>query len=329
MILRYLNEPIHVGEFNYKLGALQWDLDVLKAKDLLANDVKTLRDLGYQYCLGLGKHETLLGLAKDPLARTLNGTQPDAIVAQHCLSESAVLPYNADDRTVETRNRYFAAGLMRELQLDHVPYFCSFASGCAGFLSLASLAAGLFSSPNLQTIVCFMADSRPPQVTFDMQRERILGSDHSSAFLVASRPLNYQLLGINYYSTSRSLVPLFEIVKRTVQMIQDLATSIDLNLPDEDVVIHFPNIFPETWKMVTRYLRLSRLEPVIDQMAERAHCGATDSVISLSKMHQNQSGRVHIVVNYGIGLHLAVCALRELSVGITSTSAPANNGQAH
>jgi hypothetical protein len=126
---------------------------------------------------------------------------------------------------------------MRELQLDHLPYFCSFASGFAEFLSLASVAAGLLSFPDVQTTVCFMADSRPPKVTFDMQRERILGSDHSSAFLAASRPLHYQLLGINYYSTARALVRLFEIVKRTVQMIRDLANSLELNLAERDVVI--------------------------------------------------------------------------------------------
>jgi hypothetical protein len=78
-------------------------------------------------------------------------------------------------------------------------------------------------------------------------------------------------------------------------------------------VIHYPNTFPETWKMVTRYLRLPRLEAVTDQMAERAHCGATDSVITLSKLHRNQPDRLHIVINYGIGLHLATGVLREHS----------------
>ena len=328
MILRYLNEPIYLGQFNYQLGALRWDLDELKAKDLLAGEVGTLRELGYQYCLGLDRDETLLSLTRVPLSQTLNGTLPNAIVAQHCLTDSAVLPYDKDDRSVETRNRYFTAALMRELQLDHVPYFCSFASGCAGFLSLASIVAGLFSSPDVQVAVCFMADSRPPKVTFDMLRERILGSDHSSAFLAARHPLHYQLLGINYYSTARTLVPLFEIVKRTVQMTRELATSLDLNLAERDVVIHYPNIFPETWNMVTRYLRLPRLEPVLDQMAERAHCGATDSVITLAKMYGNQPGRVHIVVNYGIGLHLVVCILREVAISeANGAGAPGRNGQ--
>ena len=92
MILRYLTDPIYLGEFNYKLGALRWDLDTLKAQDLIAGGVEALRALGYEYCLGLGDDETLLSLARDPLSRTLNEVQPNAIVAQHCLSESAVLP---------------------------------------------------------------------------------------------------------------------------------------------------------------------------------------------------------------------------------------------
>lgn len=324
MILSYLNEPIYLGDFNYKLGTVRWDLETLKERNLLAGEVGILRELGYRHCLGLAIDETLLSLAREPLSRTLNGTQPNAVVAQHCLTESAVLPYGADDSSVEVRNRYFAAALMRELQIDHIPYFCSFGSGCAGFLSVVFVAAGLFPSPDVRAAVCFMADARPPHVTFDMQRERILGSDHSSAFLVSTSKLSYQLLGINYYSTARALVPLFEIVKRTVQMVQELTRFLNLNLSEEDVVIHYPNIFPETWNTVTRYLRLPRLEAVMDQMAERAHCGATDSIISLAKTHRNQSGRLHLVVNYGIGLHLGVCALREQTLAAVA----ARNGDA-
>src|SRR5438067_535434 len=149
VILRYRNAPIYLGHFAYELGSVRWDLETLKARDLLAGEVETLRELGYQYCLGLGRDETLLSLARAPLSRTLKGSQPHAVVAQHCLVESAVLTFNPTDRSVEARNRYFTAALMRELQLDHVPYFCSFASGCAGFLSLVCVAAGLFSSPDV------------------------------------------------------------------------------------------------------------------------------------------------------------------------------------
>ena len=97
-------------------------------------------------------------------------------------------------------------------------------------------------------------------------------------------------------------------------MVQELATSLGLDLGRSDVAIHHANIFPETWKLVTRYLRIARVEPVIDGMPDRAHFMATDSVISLAKLGHAQQGRLHVVVNYvnyGMGLHLRVCVLKE------------------
>ncbi len=249
MILLYETSPIYVGEFNYRLGSFKWDLTTLKAKGLLSGDIKPLWEFGYRYCFGLGEHETLLSLARDPLLRTLSNAAPCAVVAQHCQAESAVLPRDPTDNTIAARNRYFTAALMRELRMDDIPYFCSFASGCAGFVSLLTLAGGLFPSADERPAVCFMADSRPPGAPFDMQGERILGSDHSSAFLVSSQPGEFQLLGLNYYSTARLLVPLVEVIQRTVRMIQELAGALNLNLAKSDVVAHYPNIFPETWKM--------------------------------------------------------------------------------
>ena len=311
MMICYTDSPIYVGGFNHRLGAIRWDLETLKAKGLLSGKVEPLREFGYRYCFGLGEDETLLSLARVPLSLTLRNVKPRAFVAQHCQSESAVLPREPDDNTIAGRNRYFTAALMRELQIDNVPYFCSFTSGCAGFVSLLTVAGGLLSSADERPAVCFMADSRPDGAPFDMQRERILGSDHSSAFLVSSQPQNYQLLGINYYSTARLRVPLIEVIQRTVCMIHELAGALNLNLAKSDVVAHYPNIFPQTWDMVTQQLSLPRIEPVLDEMGERAHCGATDSVISLAKLHRNKAGRLHIVINYGIGLHLAVCILKE------------------
>lgn len=314
MILCYDHSPIYLGEFNYKLGGARWDLETLKMQGLLSGKVEPLWEFGYRHCFGLGEDETLLSLARVPLSHTLKNAEPRALVAQHCESASAVLPHEPDDNTIAGRNRYFTAALMRELQLDDIPYFCSFASGCAGFISLLSIAGGLLSSADERPAACFMADARPTGAVFDMQRERILGSDHSSAFIVSSQPRDYQLLGINYYSTARLVVPLLEVVQRTVKMIHELAKALKLRLAKSDVVAHYPNIFPETWKMVTSQLRLARCELVLDQMAERAHCGATDSVISLTKLHRNEEGRLHIVVNYGVGLHLGICILKEHSV---------------
>jgi hypothetical protein len=312
MMLVYQHTPLFIHALNHRLGSVRRDLDELKADKLLAGRVETLSAMGYRYCFGLGEGETLLTLAATPLASTFKrATKPRALVFQHCHAESAVLPYDPGDTIGATRNRYFAAEVMQQLEVDHLPYFCSFASGCAGFLSLLVSAAGLFSSSDERPTVCVMADSRPPGVPFDLLRERILGSDHSSAFVVGREERGYQLRGISYYSTTRKLVPLVEIVKRTVEMIQGLATELGLDLIASDVAIHYPNIFPDTWKMVTRYLRIPRVEHIMDEMAERAHCGATDSVISLAKRHRGQRGRLHIVVNYGVGLHLGVCILQE------------------
>jgi hypothetical protein len=322
MMLVFQNSGIFMWALTYQLGSVRWELSELKAGNLLASSVETLSGIGYKYCLGLGPEEDLLGLAAKPLASVVErNPDPRALIFQHCHAQSAVLPWRAEDLDIASRNQYFPAALMKQLHLDDIPYFCSFASGCAGFISLLSLAGGILSSSTEQHTVCVMADCRPDGVTFDMETERILGSDHSSAFVVGRQECGFQLLGLDYYSTTRALVPLLEVVKRTVQMIKDLATRLELNLAELGVVIHYPNIFPEAWRMVTRYLRLPHLQAVIDELPERAHCGGSDSVISLSKFHAGEAGRIHLVVNYGLGLHLAVCALREMEAASPSMQA--------
>ncbi|MGI8959986.1 MAG: hypothetical protein ACR2IV_09550 [Bryobacteraceae bacterium] len=314
MILLYQQAPIFIHGLYHQLGSLRRDLTALKDEKLLIGDVEALRAAGYRHNFGLGKDETLLRLAITPLSSALRDFgEPHALVFQHCYAESAVVHYDVNETDIALRNRYFPAEVMRELQLDHVPYFCSFASGCAGFIAVLLAAAALPSSSNERPVICVMADSMPPGVPYNMVRERILGSDNSSAFLVRREQSAYQLLGINYYSTTRTAVPFVEIVKRTVEMIQGLAGELGLDLAGRDVAIHYPNIFPDTWKMVTRYLKIDRVEHVMDELSERAHCGATDSVISLAKWHRGERGRLHVVVNYGIGLHLGVCILREES----------------
>jgi acyl carrier protein len=310
--LLYHNASIFLHGFSHQLGRIRRDLNEMKAHNRLAGTVETLSAVGYRYCYGLGDDETLVTLARNPLASALErAAEPRAVVFQHCRAESAVLPFEPNDTVGFSRNRYFGGAIMQELAIDHLPYFCSFASGCAGFLSLLIAAGGLFSVSNGGPAVCVMADRTPPELPFDMLRERILGSDHSSAFVIGHQDRGYKLLGVSYYSTTRKLVPLVEIVKRTVEMIQGLATQLGLDLAARDVAIHYPNIFPEPWEMVTGYLHLPHVEHVMDEMSERAHCGATDAVISLAKRHRGQRGRLHIVINYGVGLHLGVCILEE------------------
>jgi hypothetical protein len=312
MMLSYKQAPIFIHGFNHQLGSLRRDLIELGAENLLLGTIEALSAVGYRHNFALGGDETLLSLTITPLSSTLQSAgEPRALVFQHCFAESAVLPWDVNETDIALRNRYFPAEVMRELQLDHLPYFCSFASGCAGFIAVLIAAGGLFPSPDERPAICIVADSVPPGVPYNMLRERILTSDNSSAFVVGHEQQGYQLLGVNYYSTTRTAVPFVEIVKLTVQMVHGLTASLGLDLAGSDVAIHYPNIFPDTWRMVTRYLQIPNVEHVIDGMCDRAHCMATDSVISLAKLHRGQEGRLHIVVNYGIGLHLGVCMLKE------------------
>jgi hypothetical protein len=313
VILCFNREQIFVHSFHHQLGRTRRDLNQLEAEKLLVGSAADLAAIGYHFNFGLDESESLLSLTSGPLSQVLHAVaEPAGLVFQHCYAESAVSPYDPGEPNIALRTRYFPGEVMRHLQIDHVPYFCSFASGCCGFMSLLGAAGGVLS-PSLdnRSMVCVMADCMPPGVPYNMMEERILGSDQSSAFVVGRQECGYQLLGINYYSTTRTKVPFVEIVKRTVQMIQELAQRLNLELTAADVAIHYPNIFPATWKMVTRYLQLPRVEHILDGIADRAHCGATDSVISLAKDYRMQVGRLHVAVNYGVGLHLGVCMLRE------------------
>jgi hypothetical protein len=318
MIFLFRDKPVYIYGLNYKLGSIRRDLDELKANSLVNSTVESLSELGYRYCFGLSGTETLLTLAAGPLSSSLAcAGEPRAVIFQHGAAESAVLPWVSSETDIARRNRYFGPALMQQLNIDHVPFFCSFATGCAGFLSLLASAGGVLSSSDAAVdVICAMGDCVPPGVMFDLKKERILGSDHSSAFVVGRDKRGYQLLGLNYYSTTRTQVPLVEVVKRTLEMIQDLASSLALVLSENDVAIHYQNMFPDTWKMVTRYLNIPRVEHVMVGMSEHAHCGGSDSVISLGQLHRCQAGRLHAVVNYGIGLHLGVSILRETDQAI-------------
>jgi hypothetical protein len=314
MLLSYQSAALFIRGLDYRLGAVRRDLGELCAEKLLLGTVEDLSTVGYCYNFGLGRDESLLMLAASPLSNALQyAKEPRGLVFQHCFAESAVARYDVNETDIAVRNRYFPAEVMRKLQLDNLPYFCSFASGCAGFISVLIAAGGLFPSSDERPAICVMADSMPPGVPYDMSRERILVSDHSSAFVMGRERHGYQLLGITYCSMTRIAVPFVEIVRRTVQMVEELATSLDLDLSRSDVAIHYPNIFPDTWRMVTRYLKIPNVEHVIDGMRDRAHCMASDSVISLAKRHRAHEGRIHVVVNYGIGLHLGVCFLKEVA----------------
>src|SRR5262249_33565221 len=153
----------------------------------------------------------------------------------HCHAECAVMPCEPGDTVGVSRNRYFAAEIMQSLKIDHLPYLCSFASGCAGFLSLLITASGLISAADDRPRLCLMADCFPAGVPVVLLGEGFLDSDHSWGFWFGREKQSSQLLGISYCSTTRRLVPLVEIVKRRVEMIQSLADDLGLNLPASDV----------------------------------------------------------------------------------------------
>jgi hypothetical protein len=314
MNLVYQDSPIFVSGLHYKLAGLRRELEQLQQEKLLAGSVETLRQAGYCFSFGLRPDETLLSLAADPFSATLSEcSNPSSAILQHCYAESAVLPWNSEERDIGARCRYFAGALLKELGMIELPYFCSFASGCAGFVFLCIAAAGILSSTNDGEIICGMADSMPQGVAYDLSRERILGSAQSSAFVMSRTERGYRLLGAAIYSSTRALVPLLELVKRTVEMIKELAATLNLKIDNNEVLVHYPNMFPDAWKMVTRHLHLSDEQHILRGMAERAHCFGSDSVITLSELHSGRKSRVHFVVNYGLGLHLGVCALQEMA----------------
>ncbi len=133
---------------------------------------------------------------------------------------------------------------MRELQLDHVPYFCSFASGCAGFMSVLIAAAGLFRSPDERAGNLRDGRRMPPGVPYNMLRERIL--DPITAPLFGS--------GVStWLSIARDQLLLHDA--NCVSIRRDRETNcaddtgachcLGLDLAGSDVAVHYPNIFPE------------------------------------------------------------------------------------
>ncbi len=315
MILAFKDAGIFLWGLNYALGELSRDLTELEAAGLLAGGAATLAEIGYRHSLSLGPQQTFLQISGAAARRSLAaaGAPPQALLFQHASSESATLPWgDPSDPDASTRYSYFAPFFLRELGLDHLPYFSLFESGCAGFALLIVAVGGLFlSSPETRLALCVMGDRRPDDASLDLYRERMLMSEHASSFVVGKESKGYQILGVNWYSTGRTAVPLLELVKRTVQMITGLCRELSVDISAPEVLVHYPNIFPDAWKMVSRSLRHHDKQHVMLDMPERAHCGGSDTIISLSKLYQGLEGRLHVVVTYGSGVHLAVAVLRE------------------
>jgi hypothetical protein len=310
--LLYLESEICLWGMSHELGKVRRSLAELKRDMLLCNETKDLVAQGYRQNCSIGPGDNLQSLAAGTLGRLLKQCPtPRALVFHHSYPESACLPADNHEPGFMSRVRYFPPSLMREFKLDHIPYLVSFGSGCTGLLTMLMMATGLGRKPSENPILCLTADVKPPGTTFDASREKILTSDCSSGFCVGSDKRGYRLLGISYYSTTRQIVPLVQIVKQSVQMIRELAKETGIDLAASEVVLHYPNAFPAAWDMVTQYLHVPMANRILDSLAERAHCKSSDPVISLGKAHGAGAGRVHIVLNFGAGIHLGACILRE------------------
>ena len=320
MIVSYHTSPVFISGLTHKLGSVRRDLSELKAADLIGNTVEDLAKNGYQFNRGAGKTEDLLSLAAAPFGALLKSCpSPRAIVVHHSYGENASLGCESEDQDLMSRATYFPALLLRQFNVDHIPYFGSFASGCAGLLSLITLGAGVLGAAADAPVICLTADVRPKGMWFDARREKILTSDAASGFLMSREKNGFQVLGIDHYSTGRRLVPLVEIVKRTVHMTRELAECAGVTSGLGEAVVHYPNIFPQAWDMVSGYLKVSPERHIQDQLPERAHCLSSDSVISLEKLHSGSDGRLHVVVNFGSGIQLGIGILKEVQSHATAS----------
>jgi len=296
-----------------QLGAKRRNLNELKQEQLICNEVDDLARLGYEHNYGAAPDEDLFTLSKAPFSSLLaKAEKPQALVCHHSYGQNASLrPGPAAEPGFMPYAQYFPAELMRSVNADDIPFLGSFATGCTGFISLIMTAGGLSAFSSGAPVICMTADVKPDGSTYDAMRERILTTDCCSGFLMGKERCGYQVLGISFYSTKRPRILLIDIVKRTVNLIRDLAKALEIDLVQNEAVLHFPNAFPDAWEMVTNYLKIPGEPRPLDGLAERAHCLSSDPVITLSKTHRGTAGRLHIVANFGTGLHLGVCFLRE------------------
>jgi hypothetical protein len=312
MVLIYRNSDIFIRDINCRLGSRQWTLEELNAAQMLSNVPADLARAGYATNFLLGEGETLGSLAGSALSATLaKCPSPKALIFHHTCGENMLVPRNPGDRDLMAWPQYFPAALMRQLKIDHVPYVGSFATGCAGFLSLMITGAGLLIPSKADSVVCLTGDTVPPGATCDAKKEKFMMSDSSSAFVMERSGGDYQLLGINYYSITRQVISVVEITKRIVQLARELLKELALDMSDGNAYIHYPNLFAPMWDMVSKYLGAPRERQVLEDMSERGHCLSSDSPFTLSKPRPGGPGTMHVVINYGAGLHMGVAVFKQ------------------
>jgi len=304
---RYVSSCVHV------LGPLRQTLEELARKGLLASSVESLQKLGYRYNRSVDPGSDLIAFVA-PLIQSLleDCKNPSAFVVHHSYAVNTSEAIPAGDRELLSRARYFPASLLRRFELDHVPYWGSYASGCAGFMSLITLAVAILRAANTERILCLTADIKPPDTTYDGVREKLLTSDVASGFLVGRQPQGYQVMGVAQYSSSREIIPWLEVMKRAVQMTQELYKLTGVPLNGAAMVCHYPNMFVEGWRLVGHFLKVPKKNQIFNGMAERAHCLSSDATISLETYKGSERGQLHTIYSFGSGLHLAIALLKQM-----------------
>jgi len=313
LLFDFSRDEFYISGLAHALGPVKRALEQLARERLLASSVESLEAVGYRHNRSADANTAVLDLASDVFRRLLQDCgKLDALIVHHSYLVNTTEAAACGSQDLLARANYFPASLLRHFDLDHIPYWGSYASGCTGFMSLLVLASGVLKAESVDKVVCLTADLKPPEAAYDSVRERLLTSDAASGFIASRSPRGFQVMGVGQYSSSRKLIPLVEVVKRAVQMTRRLCDMTGITQNGSSMLCHYPNMFLEGWQLVSHFLRVPKENQIIDGMAERAHCLSSDAIISLEGLAGKGSGRIHTVYSFGSGLHLAVAILKEI-----------------
>jgi 3-oxoacyl-[acyl-carrier-protein] synthase III len=311
LLFDFSADGIYVSDSAFTLGPIRRTLAELRELALLVSPVQSLEKVGYRSNRCAAAERTLLDFTAEVFRKLLLACpQPDALIVHHSYAENTSIAPKADSRELLASANYFPVNLLRRFEIDNVPYFGSYSSGCTGFMSLLTMAAGILRGRAVEKVICLTADLKPRNATYDSLRERLLTSDAAAGFVAGHEKRGFQVMGVGQYSSSRSLIPLVEVVKRSVMMTKSLLEGAGI-AQNGAMLCHYPNMFIEGWKMVSHFLRVPAENQLVDEMEERAHCLSSDSIIPLEKLKKTP-GRIHAIYSFGSGLHLAVAILREV-----------------
>jgi hypothetical protein len=312
LLFDFSHDDLYVSSSAYTIGPIQRTLEELRELSLLASPVESLKKVGYRCNCCAGTDTDLVGFTSEVFKKLLDRCkQPAAVIVHHSYAENTSIAPPPDSRELLARANYFPVNLLRHFEIDDVPYWGSYSSGCTGFMSLLTLAAGALRGNAAKEVICLTTDIKPREATYDSIRERLLTSDAASGFVVGRDRTGYQIMGVGQYSSSRPLIPLVEVVKRSIVMTKSLLEMAGLASSATDILCHYPNMFTEGWQMVSHFLKVPPEHQLMDEMAIRAHCLSSDAIIPLEKV-KGHPDRIHVIFSFGSGLHLAVAILKEV-----------------